>query len=118
MMHLKYATLLVPLLIVGCDQRRHYVVENRTVSRVEDVRVMIGEHHDFPHGVLIPRSHSSYSGPIAGSGQAAVEISWIPVSAPRMTNRFTVHHNQLRIEDNVYFVFTPTGVVAQLRNSK
>jgi hypothetical protein len=116
-MTLRPVTLLLALLLTtSCVRRGEYVVENTTDVRINDVRVIIGKEHDFPHGILIPRSHSGFGGSIPGSGTLPVEISWIVPSGQRLTNRTSVGSKAFTVEDNVYFLITSNGIVTRIKS--
>jgi len=111
-----HTMILMLLAATGCSQRGHYDVQNRTDSTVNDVTVVIGKEHRFPHGILGRGSGKGYSGPISGRGGLPVEISWRAASGQLLTNRTTVHQRYFRVEDNVHFVIVSTGVVTRIQN--
>lgn len=89
-------------------------MQNETTAELTEVTVAIGTTHRCMHGILIPSSHKSYSGPIAGSGNLPVEISWRVNANTALTNWTSVPANALRKELNVQFLITSTGAVARI----
>jgi hypothetical protein len=103
------------LAATGCSQRGEYAVRNETTNELTDVRVVIGTKHRFLHGILIPNSHSGFSGPIAGSGNLPVEIAWRVDAKTVLTNRTSIPATALRKEMNVQFLITSTGAVTRIK---
>ncbi len=97
-MHRYSPIFVVIMLVSGCTRRIEYAVENDTSHRLTDVVVTSDSGHRFSHGVLIPKSPSSFSG--GGekiAGQNRFIVSWrdetgaehkagIELSAAELTN--------------------------------
>jgi hypothetical protein len=65
------------IVAVGCTRRVDFAVENIGTHELNDVVVIANSGARFEPGILIPKAHKSYSGPMHLKDQNDLVISWV-----------------------------------------
>lgn len=73
---LRLASFFVALCLVCCAKDSSYTVINSTNEVLGDLRVIVGESHDFGHGDLLPGISSGYIGPIRCRKGDEITVVW------------------------------------------